>query len=444
MKNIYKLSVVLLLTFLFLGLNCSEPTPPPPPNNGTLTLSVLETSCTEAWVELKTNGVSFPVNVNILSNGNPVAQVNNLSYTDTTVYIDSLLPNKSYQLQAQFVKDNQTVSSNKLTAQTLDTTSNNFTWQTFTFGDGASSHLSDVAIVNENSIYAVGEIYMNDSTGKPDPQPYSLAHWDGSNWEFKKLYYITSSGNRLIISNIRGILYLNSDNIWFAAGSVFHWNGKSDTTQLIYSRLNLSDPNGTIEKLWGSSSLIYGVGNSGAIVVYNGSTWQKIESGTTTNLNDVWGYYDQAKNNLSVMTVASNVLHQGEIRLLAISDNISKDTLNWPYSDWLTGVWFKNKYSPVYVSGGGVKVYHNGEWTAPNLTNITTECISGSDVNDVMAAGDFGIIFHFNGVRWQEIDDFLNQYKFLSVRYKANTVLLVGFNTNGGIVGQGIIVIGKH
>ena len=61
-----------------------------------------------------------------------------------------------------------------------------------------------------------------------------------------------------------------------------------------------------------------------------------------------------------------------------------------------------------------------------------------------MAAGDFGVIFHFNGIRWKEIDDFLNQYKFLSVRYKGNIVALVGFNSNGGIVGQGIVVIGKH
>jgi hypothetical protein len=136
-----------------LGLNCSEPTPPPPPNNGTLTLSVLETSCTEAWLELKTNGVAFPVNVNLLKD-NTVAQTISLGKNDTTVYIDSLLPNKSYELQAQFSQSNQTTSSNKLAVQTLDTTSNNFTWQTYTFGDpnAGSSQLSDVAIIDENNI----------------------------------------------------------------------------------------------------------------------------------------------------------------------------------------------------------------------------------------------------------------------------------------------------
>ena len=447
MKIFYRLLPVLSVLSLTIFFSCNT-TEPPPPNNGTLSISLTDVSCTEAWVNLKANGVAFPVNVNFSANGSTVAQLNNLNSRDTTVYIDSLLPNNTYNIQAIIPSTNkfQETSSNKLAVKTLDTTNNNFTWQTYTFGDPtiSSCTLNDVAIIDENNIWAVGEFYERDSTGQADTDPYSIAQWDGTKWKLQKLYYITSDGSKSVIVNIRGILYRSSNDIWFSAGSIFHWNGQSDTTQLVYSRLDLPDPNATIEKLWGNSSMIYGVGFAGTIVYYNGSTWQKIESGTTTNLNDVWGYYDQTNNNLSVLTVASNVLQQGDYKLLAISDNTAKDTLNWPYTDWLTGVWFKDKYSPVFVSGGGVKEYHNGIWTAPNLNNITTECISGSDVNDVMAAGDFGVIFHFNGIRWKEIDDFLNQYKFLSVRYKGNIVALVGFNSNGGIVGQGIVVIGKH
>jgi len=47
----------------------------------------------------------------------------------------------------------------------MDTTSHNFTWQTWTFGEHSSSRLYDVAIINENNIWAVGEIYMKDSLG---------------------------------------------------------------------------------------------------------------------------------------------------------------------------------------------------------------------------------------------------------------------------------------
>jgi len=60
-----------------------------------------------------------------------------------------------------------------------DTTSHNFTFQTFTFGEHSSSVLYDVAIVNDSSIWAVGEIYLNDSLGQPDPIAYNSTHWDG-------------------------------------------------------------------------------------------------------------------------------------------------------------------------------------------------------------------------------------------------------------------------
>ncbi|MBI3006249.1 MAG: hypothetical protein HYY49_12660, partial [Ignavibacteriales bacterium] len=41
-----------------------------------------------------------------------------------------------------------------------DTTSHNFTWTIDTVGDGNSSVLYDVAIINDTLAYAVGEIYL--------------------------------------------------------------------------------------------------------------------------------------------------------------------------------------------------------------------------------------------------------------------------------------------
>jgi len=68
-----------------------------------------------------------------------------------------------------------------------DTTSHNFKWQKFTFGQHSSSALYDVAIIDENNIWAVGEIYTNDTLGNPDPYAYNALHWDGIKWEVKKI-----------------------------------------------------------------------------------------------------------------------------------------------------------------------------------------------------------------------------------------------------------------
>jgi len=60
-----------------------------------------------------------------------------------------------------------------------------------------------------------------------------------------------------------------------------------------YSRISLIggvDNGQSINKLWGTSSYnLYGVGDKGMIAHYNGSSWQKMESGTTVDLNDIFG-----------------------------------------------------------------------------------------------------------------------------------------------------------
>ncbi|MEO8400082.1 MAG: hypothetical protein ABI550_09775 [Ignavibacteriaceae bacterium] len=92
-----------------------------------------------------------------------------------------------------------------------DTTSHNFTWQTFEFGEHSSSVLYDVAIIDENNIYAVGEIYLNDSLGQADLEPYNLARWDGQKWDLNKIYYLQNGST--FINPIRSIFVFNENNI---------------------------------------------------------------------------------------------------------------------------------------------------------------------------------------------------------------------------------------
>ena len=53
--KIFALNFVLLLN----GCNTTEPTLPPDNKKPTLTLAIDDTSCTEAWLQLKFNGIDF-------------------------------------------------------------------------------------------------------------------------------------------------------------------------------------------------------------------------------------------------------------------------------------------------------------------------------------------------------------------------------------------------
>ena len=159
MKYILLLSVILFS--LLISFSCHGPTEP----NNNLSLTIENVSCTEAWIKVTGETGSELV----LSRDDKEVQKFILTTSSQTVYDDSLLPNKTYTYQV--VSNNKT--SNNITVTTLDTTSNDFTWQTYTFGDpgAGSSILNDIAIVNDTLAYAVGEVYLNDSTGQPDPLP---------------------------------------------------------------------------------------------------------------------------------------------------------------------------------------------------------------------------------------------------------------------------------
>jgi hypothetical protein len=428
MKVFYRLLPIISALFLiifFSGIATScNTTEPPPPNNGSLSISLTDVSCTEMWVNLKANGVTFPISVSFLTDGSTIAQLNNLNSSDTTIYIDSLLPNKSYQMQAQFAKDNLTTSSNKLAVQTLDTTSNNFTWQTFTFGDpnGGSCSLNDVAVIDANDIWAVGEIFMDDSTGQPDPLQYNAIHWNGNNWTVIRIPYYYQG--QPYYNPIQTVFAFSSNDIWFAGNGVLHWDGNQYNPVPLPSNVWGQDQ---INKIWGSSDNdLYIIGNSGSIAHYNGTTWQKIESGTTTDINDICGVNDSL-----VLAAVSSRYHIGDYKLLSVTPNTAKDYIGWPYTR-LYGVWFQNERN-IYITGSGAFVYKNGSLATINLpTNSFLTRAKGSGLNDIYIAGCCNTLVHFNGYNWQLINGVYGNYEGMDV--KGNLATAVGWTGSQAII----------
>jgi hypothetical protein len=223
--NIYRIIPVLSFFFFIFFSNC-DTTDPPKPDNRKIILTFEDASCIEAWITLTTENVQLPADINVTTtdeDGNSKSHISILSTQDSLLYIDSLLPNKTYKFKAELSGIPNPVSSNEITATTIDTTSHNFTWQKFTFGVGASSIFSDVAIIDENNIYAVGEIYLNDSIGQPDPTRYNLAVWNGSNWSIKRVPYYYQG--QPYYNPIQTIFAFGINDIWFTGNGVIHWNG---------------------------------------------------------------------------------------------------------------------------------------------------------------------------------------------------------------------------
>jgi len=436
----HKLKIFLVLTLLvFVQVSCNTTEPKLEPE---LLLKLEDVSCTEAWLQLSTNNIQLPATINLLKN-NSVTRTFSLSIKDSLLYIDSLIPKRRHIFLVTMQQSNDV--SNELSITTMDTTSHNFTWQTFTFGEYQHSVLYDVAIINENNIWAVGAIYMNDSLGNPDPNFYNLIKWDGHDWKLERIYYNYQGSN--FIAPLHSIFSLKANQIIMGSNQPMFWNGsvwlKWDLLADIW--------NGWINNIWGSNnSNFYIIGNSGSIAHYNGISWTKIESGTNVNLHDIWGTADG-----KTIWTCGYTDDYGTSALIKIKDGVvekvfegfSNSQSNGYYVGPMSGVWTDNDYRVFMMNWGGIYLQQNKnqfflEKEIARFSNAGFG-IDGTAYNNVFACG-VGFVGHWNGYTYQEYPELLQQQRtFKNVKANANIVCAVGLDYNSPIYSNAVIVLGK-
>ncbi|QKJ96351.1 MAG: glucosyl transferase [Ignavibacteriota bacterium] len=408
MKRVIFGALIISLSLLLQACNTTDP-PPPDGEKATLELKLEDVSCIEAWIELTTTNLQLPATITleqINPAGDTLSHISILNTQDSLLYIDSLLPNQTYKFHTTIQAFNHT--SNELSVTTMDTTSHNFTFETFTFGGTAgSSVLYDVAIINENNIWAVGEIYVAD-TSQNGYTMYNAVHWDGNQWELKRILY---DGN---IWTIKTIFAFNQNDIWFSAFVRY------DGQKFIELPISPILTGWSINKIWGSSSSnLYVVGNNGNIVFYNGTSWSRIESGTDLNIGDIWGITDDSGGYNKYIAADNAMLKLDEDNNLSRIDAEPGMILNsvWGISNRL-----------IYTAGDGIVLYKNNNWEKIYSQGVNTIYrIRGQYYNDICGIGSPGsIIYHFNGYSWASINpDPNNRYR--SIDIKENTIAVSGY-----------------
>ena len=138
-----------IITFLIVSLVilCVQSCNPTEPEKPKLEITIEDVSCNEAWINV-TGETGSEV---ILNRDDKEIKKFILASSPQTIYDDSLLPNKTYAYNALNTSSQEL--SSKISVTTLDTTSSNFTWQTFTFGGTAGgSIINDCAVISEDNI----------------------------------------------------------------------------------------------------------------------------------------------------------------------------------------------------------------------------------------------------------------------------------------------------
>jgi len=294
---------ILWITFILILVSCNTTEPPPikpPEKPKVIFLQLVTKSSTEAFIKVTAKDTLLPAPITIKRDGTEIMNFY-LTINDTTIIDTGLAAGKTYTYKPMAIVNGKPEEGDSLFVTTLDTTSNDFTWQTFTFGEHSSSTLSDVAIIADNDIWAVGEIYMNDSNGQPDINAYNAVHWDGNQWKLRRISVMYH--DNLITTSLEGIFAFSNNDIWVTNGFPIHGDGNT------WKMYHLQDMgiSVSVSKIWGkNSNNMYFIGIEGNIAHYNGTSWTTIESGTTTDLKDIWGIKNATDTSPLILTSASN------------------------------------------------------------------------------------------------------------------------------------------
>ncbi|HEX9657216.1 MAG TPA: glucosyl transferase, partial [Bacteroidota bacterium] len=186
--------------------------------------------------QLKIENAAPPYSVALSRDGNTLSTVHILS-SDTLLIDEGLAPSTTYTYRASLTLDNNiVVRSPDAQARTLDTTSHNWVFDPpVMLGDGSSSVLYDVVIINDTLAYAVGEIYKMDSLGNWDPNAYNLVKWDGSSWELMRIQFYTICGQPSRTPYPAKAIFAFSENdVWITSqgGQVARWDGTTQTATM--------------------------------------------------------------------------------------------------------------------------------------------------------------------------------------------------------------------
>jgi hypothetical protein len=393
-------------------------------------LTVDDISCTEGWLNLSIPPGMLPAQVLLLQDNQTVMSITVVS-ADTLLYIPSLTHSKVYVFQASITPpNNSAIFSNVTNLTTLSPTGNSFSWTKHYLGSTNInySYVNDIAIISENDIWAVGLFVLPD-TNLAGYSNYNAAHWDGTGWEYKKLWF-EAPGNYQSVPAITGILAFSHDNLFMMSewGTTFYDGKNQSKTE--------NGPYWTTT-IWGSdSNNIYAGGYSGKIYHYNGTVWTLIETGTNLYVNNIYGDYNKRTKSYEIVAVCAEYSLGFTSKIFKIEGEKATEISMQGISDWVLRGWlYPGK--KIFVVGDGlyVKNMKDSEWSKdqdPSL--ITIYCIKGTRLNDIFAGSTYDRLFHFNGVEWEKLLPEFPNSSYGKIKIKNDIVVAAGSHGNQGVV----------
>jgi uncharacterized protein YjdB len=141
-----------------------------------------------------------------------------------------------------------------------------------------------------------------------------------------------------------------------------------------------------------SASNSWAVGEFGFIYRWNGSSWARQATATTTTLNAVWG------------ASATEAFAAGDNGTMLRFDGTAWSAMSFPSTSSVYGLWGSSASNVFAVTAAGEVVRFNGSsWSVVTTSGSALWAIHGSSPTDIVATGENGAAMRFNGSGWSAI-----------------------------------------
>jgi hypothetical protein len=275
---------------IILVVGCERQLDPYYSDRPELQLEAVDIGCKDVMLRLTTSKAGT---------GGRLFLYENETLTDTIIYggTDTILWRQNLQINTPYHwrlhwQDNPDQNSEEM-ATTLDTTSQNFTWEITEFGEDVSL-VSDMTVISENDIWAVGELYdWNDDYS--EYEKYNTAHWNGNAWEYLKTPFSVIYNGQVELDydfRIRSVQWFDDGKILFTAGQNCTWFNSVDYA----FNMDLSQQNleyGPFYRIWGESSNdFYAVGSHGKIAHFRNDNWYPDYDNTNVHLYSISAHFN--------------------------------------------------------------------------------------------------------------------------------------------------------
>ena len=393
MKTLFNiLPFILAISLIIASCDTTEPPiipPSPPVVKDTITVAVESFTHRSVTLNITSTTNSKNSSVRLIRTLNSITTTVaefSILVKDTTIIDDNngtgLLLDTTYTYFAVRVdslgqlKD----TSKTVTQKTLAPTSHNYTWQEFTIGEWQSA-LYDVWGTDENNVWAVGSVTINDTA-------YGVLKWNGMEWLPEKK-----------IGGFLAIYGFSSTDIWAVGGAVWHFNG------IIWEEYTYRDPiinnNITYTSIWGTSSNDLYLGNGGGkIIHWDGSKASVVyENPDNIRIWDIFGF----SNNFILSTGNSGVSPSFAIRF---------NGTNWEnlegidYSTHLFATVYVVNQREYYVGGAAAYGYLGNQWEPipGNLYRLRGNKTTG----ELVGVGPGNVMNYYDGIQWYSFRDQIN------------------------------------